>query len=171
MYDGSRRSRYSRVKNQLQSYNQSKLDSFEGIKRENLYKNRGSLSLSPTLSPKSLGKFRTRTLKLAKFSKFTTINACPSIDETVECPNDDDILIPVRPILKSKHNKNADLESIRARYCDEVAVDDFMDFFENHEQQRLESEVYLERVRERQLMTYYSSEESSPTTNDTMFSD
>lgn len=169
LYDGSRRSKYNKAKNQLPSFNQSKYDSYTISDRENIYKNRGSLSLSPTLPLNSIGKLRTKTINLAKFSKFTTINSYPNIGDIAENLNGADILVSTRPILKSRHNKNADVESVRAKYCDEVAVDDFIEFFENHEQERIECEPYLERERQRQIMTYYSSGESSPSTYDTAF--
>lgn len=167
LYDGSRRSKYNKIKNQFPPYHNATI-SMGTSKRQDLYKNRASLSLSPTLSPNTISKLK--TLRLHKLSKFATIHPTSNIDEIVELA--DEHLVPVRPILKSKHNQNADVESVRARYCDEVEVEDFIDFFENHEKQRMESEPYLEKVRERQVSTYYSSEETSAsTTENTNFSD
>ncbi|KAH3684535.1 hypothetical protein WICPIJ_004485, partial [Wickerhamomyces pijperi] len=61
----------------------------------------------------------------------------------------------VRSILKSRHNRNLDTETMRAQYCDDVDVKDFMEFLENHERKKMENEPYLERIREQQLLTYY----------------
>jgi len=167
LYDGSRRSKYYKVKHQFPPYNQHGLATIGGGRnRQDIYKNRGTLSLSPTYSPSSVSKLR--SLSLSKFPKFGPNYSKVTIDDIVE--SFDDTSLDVRPILKSRRNKNESVESVRAKYCDEVEVEDFMDFFENHEKQRMESEPFLERVRERQLSTYYTSEDSSsPTTNDSTF--
>ncbi|CCH46314.1 hypothetical protein BN7_5906 [Wickerhamomyces ciferrii] len=176
LYDGSKRSKFQKYKASLSQsggkeniINQSEIE-----KRADQFKNRGSLNLSSAsaLSPNSA--HRLKTFKISTLSRFSTYHIKPevkpsyqysSIDQIVSTLNDP--LVSVRPILKSKHNVNASVESVRANFCDKVEVDDFMDFFEDFERHRSESEPYLGKVREKQLMKYYNSSEStSPTTDE-----
>lgn len=81
----------------------------------------------------------------------------------------------VKSILKSRHNRNVDAETVRALYCDDVDVDDFMIFLESHERKKQETEPYLGRIREKQLLTYYALDEgeqsSTHTTSSTSSTD
>lgn len=61
-----------------------------------------------------------------------------------------------RPILKTKSNTNAEQETIRARHCDDVTVEDFIAFFESHERKRMKSEPMLSEVRQKQIAKYYN---------------
>lgn len=63
-----------------------------------------------------------------------------------------------KPILKSKDNEKAEQELSRAANCDGVDIFSFLSFFERHERKRMEAESNLERIREKQLTRYYSSD-------------
>jgi hypothetical protein len=145
LYDGSKRLKRS----SFEDVEEHPIDSKSKLrKRQELNKNNGTLVLTPSDSVRKLKSFRK-----SRFSKEST-NALTErqLEEKLNADNS------VKPILKSKHNKNADMESIRARYCDDVEVEEFISFFEEHEKKRIESEPYLDRAREKQVVTYYSSE-------------
>lgn len=63
-----------------------------------------------------------------------------------------------KPILKCKANTKEKLEIQRAEKCDEVKVDEFLKFFEKHENDRHKGEKFLIQERDRQLRNYYSEE-------------
>ncbi|KAH3900617.1 protein phosphatase regulator GIP1 SCDLUD_003609 [Saccharomycodes ludwigii] len=61
-----------------------------------------------------------------------------------------------KSILKVKNNLNEKYEYVRAKGCDTVDFDSFMDFFTQHEQERMDCEFILIKMREQQLSNYYS---------------
>lgn len=113
---------------------------------QNKYKERGSLRLNP--------KVKTRCLSL---SRLATLSSPPSQTD-MSAINHNITLSTEAPksILKSKLNKNVDQESLRVADVDNVGIWEFMEDFDVTENQRLESAPYLEGLREKQLVTYYS---------------
>ncbi|SCU84041.1 LAMI_0C05952g1_1 [Lachancea mirantina] len=64
---------------------------------------------------------------------------------------------PGKPILKNRVNTKAVEESFRAKTCDEIDVFSFLRFFRNHEMERREDEVQVGKIRDLQLLHYYST--------------
>lgn len=61
-----------------------------------------------------------------------------------------------KPILKNGYNSNREIETIKANKCDFISIKEFMDFFEKHEIERMETGYqFLEEARQNQLEKYY----------------
>lgn len=152
------------------------IDQAKVVQIQEQFKNRGSLELTSASSTESLkirnirknkmGLFRVRSLSASSLHRQRQLEEVVEKEEPMEY---EEKSLPKKSILKSRSNRNADVESIRVSYLDDIAVDEFLTFFENHERKRLESEPVLEKYRENQLMSYYSGTDSSATTNDELF--
>ncbi|KAH3679453.1 hypothetical protein WICMUC_000998 [Wickerhamomyces mucosus] len=166
-YDASKRLKCVKNTDKLQSKKKQ-----EDLKnRQDMFKNNGTLVLKSSGSSLCMERLK----KLSSYSKFPEFtNISEGEKSSKQTSKEFKIIDPfkiqhnykimgdkeIKPILKSKLNKNEKAESLRARYCDDVEMEDFMTFFETHERKRQESEPYLEQVRERQLLTYYSAVDS-----------
>ncbi|ODQ83209.1 hypothetical protein BABINDRAFT_159650 [Babjeviella inositovora NRRL Y-12698] len=62
----------------------------------------------------------------------------------------------IKSILKARVNTNLEQESFRAERCDEVDVDDFIEYFESHERKKSEAEPFLGKIRKSQISQYYT---------------
>lgn len=126
-----------------------------------------------------VGGNKVESVKFDSFSHLVIYDASkkclysPSTDQlTLKIPNKEISLQKEDPTEQSKQNKDHRTKSIlkqsineqefieaeRARRCDEVGTDEFLEFVVNHENEKRRGEFILANAREKQLQNYYDDD-------------
>lgn len=94
-------------------------------------------------------KFATSMSRLEYEEEETCVSLQQSISSEGRSPS------PTRSCLKVNSNENYEQESDTVRTCDEVDVEEFMEYSNMYEQKRVEMQEYLSHYRYDQVARYY----------------